>query len=335
MLKRRLRTALIAVVAVATLLGSGRVTAAKDDVVLLLNWFHLADHSIYYLGMERGYYDEEDIRLIVNRGYGSGDTARKMELQQATIGVAESGVVVTAVSKGADIKLVGIVFDKPVNGIFSMKSAGIETPQDLEGKAIGAPPGDAHVTLWPAFCQANNLDCSTIELINILPEGKQAIVASGQAQGAFDAYTGLNIWRKALGDDNVSYLDWSEWGIGLYGHGYVVHTDLIEQNPDLIERFLRATYRSWKAANEDPDASINAMYGASGVQSFDWEVYRANFDLILDRVVTERSAEYGMGWIVPELMQSTIDLTALGGQLDRELTADEVFTNEFNPQIFP
>lgn len=334
MLKPRLRAALVAALAVVALSGAGRQAAAKDDVVLLLNWFHLADHSVYYLGMERGYYDEEDIRLIVNRGYGSGDTARKMELQQATIGVAESGVVTTAISKGADIRLVGIVFDKPVNGIFSMKSSGIETPKDLEGKAIAAPPGDAHVTIWPAFCAINELDCSTIELINILPEAKQAIVASGQAQGAFDAYTGLNIWKKALGDD-ISYLDWSEWGIALYGHGYVVHTDLIEQDPDLIRRFLRATYKSWKAAYEDPDASIDAMYGAPGVQTFDRDVYRANFDLILDRVVTERSAEYGLGWIVPELMQSTIDLTALGGQMERELKAEEVFTNEFNPGIFP
>ncbi len=334
MLKRRMRTAMAAAVAVATMLGIGRASAQTEDVVLLLNWFHLADHSIYYLGKERGFYEEEGIRLIVQRGYGSGDTAKKMELKQATIGVAETGVVVTAISKGADIKLVGIVFDKPVNGIFSMASAGIETPKDLEGKSIGAPPGDAHVTLWPAFCEANEIDCSTIELINIQPEGKQAIVASGQADGAFDAYTGLNIWRKALGDD-ISYLDWSQWGIALYGHGYVVHTDLIEENPDLIGRFLRATYKSWKAAHDDPDASIDAMYGAEGVQTFDRDVYRANFDLILDRVVTERSEEHGIGWILPELMQSSIDLTALGGQLDRELKAEEVFTNEFNPKIFP
>jgi len=336
MLKRKMRTAMAAVVAAVTMLGVERASAQAEteDLVLLLNWFHLADHSIYYLGMERGYYEEEGIRLIVRRGYGSGDTTKKMELQQATIGVAETGVVVTAISKGADLRLLGIIFDKPVNGIFSLKSAGIETPADLEGKSIGAPPGDSHVTLWPAFCAANEIDCDTIQLINIQPEGKQAIVASGQADAAFDAYTGLNIWKKALGDE-VTYLDWSDWGIALYGHGYVAHTDLIEADPDLIERFLRATYRSWKAAYEDPDASIDAMYGADGVQTFDRDVYRANLDLILDRVITERSEEYGIGWIVPELMQSTIDLTALGGQLDRELTADEVFTNEFNPKIYP
>src|SRR5690606_8078191 len=121
-----------------------------------------------------------------------------------------------------------------------------KTPKDLEGKSIAAPPGDAHVTLWPAFCEINEIDCSTIELINIQPEAKQAIVISGQATGAFDAYTGLNIWKKAAGDQEVSYLDWADWGIALYGHAYTVHTDLIKDNPELIRRFLRATYKAWR-----------------------------------------------------------------------------------------
>src|SRR5690606_12060589 len=112
---------------------------------------------------------------------------KKVELQQNTVGVAETGVLATAIAQGADLKIVGIVFDKPVNGIFSLASSGIETPKDLEGKSIAAPPGDGHLVLWPAFCQVNELDCSTIELINIQPEAKQAIVASGQAEGAFDA----------------------------------------------------------------------------------------------------------------------------------------------------
>jgi NitT/TauT family transport system substrate-binding protein len=321
----------------ALLLAAAPITdaaRAADKLVLQINWFHLADHSVYYLGKKKGYYAEENIDLTVLRGHGSGDTAKKMELKQADIGVAETGVVVTAISKGADLKLVGIVFDKPVNGIFSKASSNIRTPKDLIGKSIAAPPGDAHRTLWPAFCKANNLDCSTVTLVNVQPEGKQAIVASDQVTGAFDAYTGLNIWKKALGD-NVAYLDWSQWGIGLYGHGYIVHTDTLKAKPDLVRRFLRATYKAWRDAKVDPRSSIEAMYGAEGVQPFDREIYLANLHLILDRVIAERAAQHGIGWIVEDVMQSTIDLTALGGQMGKALKAADVYTNEFNPKIMP
>lgn len=331
----KLASSLFAVMALATGAAAQSTDQAADKVVLQLNWFHLADHSPYYLGLERGYYEEEGIDLEIIRGYGSSDTARKVELRQNTVGIAETGVLTTAIALGADIKIVGIIFDKPVNGIFSLTESGIETPQDLEGKSIAAPPGDGHLILWPAFCEVNQIDCSSIELINIQPEAKQAIVASGQAHGAFDAYTGLNIWTKALGEDAISYLDWSEWGIGLYGHGYAVHNELIEENPDLVERFLRASYKSWRDAKLDPEASIDAMIEGPDVQPFDREVYLENLHLILSRVVAERAAEYGIGWILPELMQSSIDLTALGGQMPEKPSLEDVFTNDFNPRIMP
>ena len=67
----------------------------------------------------------------------------------------------------------------------------------------------------------------------------------------------------------------------------------------------------------------------------DREAYLATMSYVLDLVITERSAEHGLGWIVPELMAKTIDLTAAGGTLDRELKAEEVFTNDFNSKIMP
>jgi NitT/TauT family transport system substrate-binding protein len=110
-----------------------------------------------------------------------------------------------------------------------------------------------------------------------------------------------------------------------------VHKDLVAENPELIRRFLRATYQGWRDAQKEPEAAIEAL--AKQVPGIDREAYLATMSYVLDLVITERSAEHGIGWILPELMQKTIDLTATGGTLDRELTAEEVFTNEFNPEI--
>ncbi|HET6522435.1 MAG TPA: ABC transporter substrate-binding protein, partial [Geminicoccaceae bacterium] len=53
--------------------GGGGGALAADAVTLQLNWFHLADHSPFYLAMERGYFEEEGIDLTVVKGSGSGD----------------------------------------------------------------------------------------------------------------------------------------------------------------------------------------------------------------------------------------------------------------------
>jgi NitT/TauT family transport system substrate-binding protein len=125
-----------------------------------------------------------------------------------------------------------------------------------------------------------------------------------------------------LGEGNVGNLLWADHGVELYGHAYIVHRDLVEQKSDLVERFLRATYKGWRDAQAEPEAAIEAMM--KEVPGIDREAYIAHMGYVLDLVITERSA-----------MQNTIDLTAQGGTLDRELRADEVFTNEFNSKVMP
>lgn len=310
----------------------GDAAVAADEVTIMLNWFQLADHSPLYLARERGYYEQEDIDLAIVRGHGSGDTAKKIDLEQAEFGISDVPTVLTAISKGADLVVVGMVYDKAANNIFFYEDSGIETVEDLVGRSIAAPPGDSHRFLWPALARFHDVDPDAVTLVNVKPEGKQAIVAARNADAAFDLYTSYPIWEKALGEGNVGNLLFADHGIALYGHGYIVNKALTEDDPELITRFLRATYRGWQDAYHEREAAIEAMM--QHVPGIDKEAYLAHFDLVLDLVVTERSAEYGMGWILPELMQDTHDITHSGGQMDQELEPlSDYWTNEFNPEI--
>lgn len=325
------RTFNTAAVACVLALGAAGPALAADEVTLQLNWFPLADHAPFYLADERGYFAEEDIDLTIVRGQGSGDSAQKIDLKQAEFGISDTPTVLTAMSKGADLLIVGMVYDNAANNLFFPKSSGIETPADLAGLKIAAPPGDSHRFLWPSFATINGVDPDSVTLVNVKPEGKQAIVASEQVAGAFDLYTNYAVWQKVLGDDNVGNMLFADYGVALYGHSYIVHEDLAAENPDLITRFLRATYRGWADTYNDREAAIDAL--AAKVDGVDKETYLANLDLILDLVITERSREYGLGWVLPERMAGTIELTEAGGNLESPLDAEAVFTNEFNSKI--
>lgn len=328
-----MRRTVVAAGALAALTLAAHPAGAADEVTLQLNWFHLADHSPFYLAKERGYFADEDIDLTVVKGNGSADSAKKIELQSAAFGISDTPTVLTAISKGAELVIVGMVYDKAANNAFFYADSGIETPEDLTGKSVAVPPADSHRVLWPAFAAANGLDEDAISMVNVKPEGKQGIVAARNTDAAFDLYTSYPIWEKALGEGNVGNLLWADYGVDLYGHSYIVHRDLIEQQPDLVERFLRATYQGWRDAQAEPEAAIDAMM--KEVAGIDRDAYVAQMDYVLDLVITERSAEHGLGWVLPELMQKTIDLTAAGGKLDRELEAAEVFTNDFNSKVMP
>jgi NitT/TauT family transport system substrate-binding protein len=239
----------------------------------------------------------------------------------------------TAISKGANLKMVAVVYDKAGNNLFFRKGANIKSPKDLIGKKIAVPPADSHRVLWPAFAALHGIDPAAVTLVNVKPEGKQAIVAANEVDAAFDLYTSYAIWEKVLGKGDVGHLLWADFGLPIYGHTYFVNNDTIKKNPKLIERFLRATHKGWRDAKADPAASISAM--AEQVPGLDAPTLLATMPQILDLCVTERSAKHGLGWIETELMQKTMDITFANAKPDKALAVADVFTNEFNSKIKP
>jgi NitT/TauT family transport system substrate-binding protein len=307
--------------------------AAQDKMTLQLNWFHLADHSPIYLALKKGYYKQENIELTVLRGSGSADSAKKIDLGQADVGISDAPTVLTAISKGANLKMVAVVYDKAGNNVFFRKGTNIKTPKDLVGKKIAVPPADSHRVLWPAFAALHGIDPNAVTLVNVKPEGKQAIVAANEVDGSFDLYTSYAIWEKVLGKGDVGHLLWADFGLPIYGHTYFVNNETIKKNPQLIERFLRATHKGWKDAKADPKASIDAM--VEQVAGLDGATLLATMPQILDLCVTERSARNGLGWIEPELMQKTMDITFANTKPEKPVVLNDVFTNQFSSKVKP
>lgn len=306
---------------------------AQDKMTLQLNWFHLADHAPIYMALKKGYFAEEKLDLTVVRGAGSADSAKKIDLKQADIGISDAPTIITAISKGADLKIVAVVFDKAGNNVFFKKSAGINKPADLIGKKIAAPPADSHRVLWPAFAAINNLPADKVTMVNVKPEGKQAIVAAGEVDASFDLYTSYAIWEKVLGKGQVGNLLWADYGLPIYGHTYFVNTETIAKNPKLIERFLRAVHKGWRDTQMAPAEAIDAM--ASAVPGLDRDTLLNTMPQILDLCITDRSRKNGIGWIEPALMAKTLEITFANAKPDRPVKAEDVYTNAFSSRIKP
>lgn len=319
--------------AAAAAIALAQPAHAADKMTLQLNWFHLADHSPIYMAMKKGYYKEENLDLAVVRGSGSADSAKKVDLGQAEVGISDAPTVITAITKGANLKIVAVVYDKAGNNAFFKKSAGIRSPKDLVGRKIAVPPADSHRVLWPAFAALNKIDPKSVTLVNVKPEGKQAIVAAGEVDAAFDLYTSYAIWEKVLGKGEVGHLLWADYGLPIYGHTYFVNTELEKKNPKLIERFLRATHKGWRDAAANPAEAIDAMSAA--VPGLDRDALLATTPQIMDLCVTERSRKHGLGWIEEDLMQRTIDVTFANAKPDKPVKASDVFTNAYSSKIKP
>src|SRR5436309_15984810 len=103
----------VAITLAACALVSGPVHAqGKEKVVLLLNWYTYSEHAPFYLGKERGYFDQEGLDLDIQEGRGSGITVQAVAAGTATFGYADVPTMIKAASKGAPVTAVGVALDR-------------------------------------------------------------------------------------------------------------------------------------------------------------------------------------------------------------------------------
>src|SRR5690348_6556821 len=134
--------------AVAMLLACAGSASAQEKFKFALNWFAVGDHAAYWVALDKGYYKAKGLDVTLENSKGSGDSIAKVDTGRADAGLADAAVVIASDARGAKVKMVGMVFDKTPLNFFSRKDSPIRSPKDLEGKTVGAPPGDGQRQAW-------------------------------------------------------------------------------------------------------------------------------------------------------------------------------------------
>jgi NitT/TauT family transport system substrate-binding protein len=211
------------------------------------------------------------------------------------------------------------------------KDSGINSPKDLVGKKIGAPPGDAQRTIFPALAQANGFDADKVTFVNIAPEAKFSALAAKQMDVIFDYYSGAPFFHKAMGQENVKFMMFADWGVDVYSNALVATEKYIKDNPALIKRFVKASLRGWEFALKNPEEAIEIM--ARQRPEIDKPVLLANLRLIIDLLRTNRYKQNGIGWVDEKKMADSIKIISQYRDLKVNMKTSDLYTNEFLTKI--
>ena len=304
---------------------------AQEQFKFALNWFPVGDHAAYWVALEKGYFKERGLDVTLENSKGSGDSIAKVDTGAADAGLADSAVVIASRARGTTIQVVGMIFDKTPLNIFSSKENPITSPKDLEGKTIGAPPGDGQRQVWPAFAKANNIDESKVTWVNIEPAAKIAALAEKRVDSVADYTTGLPLYEKPMGQGNVVMMPWSEHGFDMYSMSIMASEKTMTERPEVLRKFLEAAYMGWRDVMSDPEAAM-AIF-KKRVPEIDEALLGANMKLGLELMKTDRYKENGIGWIQEKKMCDSVDLVNTYMGLPKKVECRDVFTTDFLTKV--
>jgi NitT/TauT family transport system substrate-binding protein len=322
---------LVMALALLALVVPSAAAQAPEKVVFALNWFAVGDHAAYWVALDRGYYRAKGLDVELQNSKGSGDSIAKIDTGRADVGLADSAVVIAAVGRGARIKVVGMVFDRTPLNVWSRKEAPITRPKDLEGKTVGAPPGDGQRQVFPAFAKLTGIDASKVTWVNVEPAAKVPALAEKRVDAVADYTTGLPFYEKAMGKGNAVMLPWADHGFDMYSMSIVASEKTMKERGRALRAFLEASYQGWRDVMENPKSALEIF--KKRVPEIDLSLIEPNMMMGLELMKTDRYARQGIGWIDEKKMCQSTDLVNTYMGVPTKVDCKAVFTTEFLPRI--
>lgn len=269
----------LGVLAAACGSDSDEPQAAEDlePVVFRLDWIPAADHSLFFLALERGYFAEEGLDVEIRDGTGSGNTVTQVGAGQEEFGFANLGTMTLAVAR-EDVPVVSVAaITQDPSSVLFRADAGISEPTDLEGLTWGKTPGSSTEAMFLAFAEENGVDLSTVKEVTVEAAAKITSVASGDVDfGTSFAFQELP--RLAERGVELDAFVFADYGISVLGQGIVVNKEFADENPELVRGFVSAAIKAAQDALENPEDALDALSEHRPESNYNPDTFMAQFE---------------------------------------------------------
>jgi NitT/TauT family transport system substrate-binding protein len=240
------RALLGAILMIVAAFGAAQEASAQklDKVTLRTNWLFYGSHAIFFLGIDRGYYADEGIDLVVKQGNGSSNAVRLVANKDSDFAYGSSATMMNLAAQGAPVISVAVIDAQGTEAILVRPDAGVKDIKDLEGKKIMTTAGAGVNTFFPVVAKNAGLDMSKIELVNVAEGALVSSYLQNLAPAILGGIDDKPAEIVANGGQEPVIFPYSDYGVYQPGYSIVARKDMVAENPDLVGRFVRATLKA-------------------------------------------------------------------------------------------
>jgi NitT/TauT family transport system substrate-binding protein len=259
---------------IAALGAWGTMAQAADDVTLQLKWVTQAQFAGYYVALDKGFYGEEDLNVTIKPGGPDIAPSQVLAGGGADVTVDWMPSALAAREKGLPMVNIAQPFKSSGMMLTCRKDTGVATTADFPGKTLG---------VWffgnefPFLSWMSQLGLSTDggdAGVTVLKQGFNVDpILQGQA-ACVSTMTYNEYWQiidAGLTPDDLVVFKYEDQGVATLEDGlYVLEENLADPAfEDKMVRFVRASMKGWKWAEENPDgaAMIVLDNDSSGAQT--------------------------------------------------------------------
>jgi NitT/TauT family transport system substrate-binding protein len=290
-------------------------------------------HAPWFVAMEKGFYAKRGLTATIQAGSGSADTVRAIAAGGADFGFADISTAIVARSRGTPVQIVAQFGYVPTT-IMWREDTPIKKLKDLEGKSWAISPGQAQWYLMPAYCRINKIEFKSIKI--------QETAAPLQPAALVAKKTDFIVMYRASNDEvaelaatkqgmKLNRIFMKETGLDIYGTGLIVKDQDLKLRPQLVQAYVEGTMEGLRYTRDHQEEALQILLKRKPELDLALTTLQLK-NALYEVFIPAESVQSGLGFMKPNIMDKTVRITNEYFDVERKVTAAELFTNRFIKQ---
>lgn len=210
----------------------------------------------YYMAQMKGFYAQAGLNVQIIPGNGnSAQIVQEVLTRRAEFGVGNSGLALASLH-GQPVTVIANIFQSSASVMIT--KLGLEKSLTLlsqKNLSFGSPQD--YPEIYAVFNRAD-VSLTSLQSIETTNSGYDAFI-NDQTDG-FNGYLGNENYILEKNNIPFGLIDPRQHGITFYGDALFTHSNFVKSNPELVNRFIRATIKGWIYALDNTNETIGFLH---------------------------------------------------------------------------
>nr|VFJ50425.1 MAG: NitT/TauT family transport system substrate-binding protein [Candidatus Kentron sp. FW] len=300
----------------------GEASPKMESISTRIKWFTYASYIGTYVAKDWGFWEKLGLDVTIQEGGPQVDATKLVAGGANHFGIAGGDQLLVARSKGLPVVAIAVIMQETPAGFMVLADSDIHGMRDFPGHRIRVVPGHNTEIEYRAVMAKLGIDTDTAmkEVVNF-SEFQLLLAGEVDIEPIY-----LNNQPATARSRDIEFRTFTptDYGVRSYGNVYFTTEKMIEERPELVQRFLDGLLQGWKGTREQPERAVDSMlkYGRHLKRDVELDKLRDTWPLVKEK--------HGrIGWMERARWVEVLDVLRTTGIIKSDVDVDAVFDTRF------